>query len=174
MEFFKPDLNIKFGKLFVPFATASLLVTFFLGVLIIYKIFITKDFNWGTDFSGGTELQVKFKDKVHVDQVRAILQKNGLGEASVIQFGEEGQNEILIRYKGETVEGNKVSQQVIGALQKEIGQEKVELRRVDEVGPKVGKELKYHAILSLILGNLGIVVYIWFRFTPRFAPGALL
>jgi len=67
-----------------------------------------------------------------------------------------------------------LSDRVSQALEAEFGQENVEVRRVEFVGPQVGKQLRNRGIMAVLLAMVGIVVYVLFRFDVRFAPGALL
>lgn len=174
VEFFKPTFRIDFNKFWKMGIAISVIACLFAASTIIYRLYISKDFNWGTDFSGGTELQVQFKTDTDVGIVRSHLAKGGFPNAQVVNFGDVADHEVLIRIAEVSEKGNNLAQDIVGVLTKEFGEGSLSLRRVDEVGPKVGRELKINAFLSLILASFGILVYVWFRFTPEFAPGGVI
>ncbi|RYZ66415.1 MAG: protein translocase subunit SecF, partial [Proteobacteria bacterium] len=75
------------------FGGISLILTIFsIGYLLIHGV------TWGIDFKGGTEMQVKFAEATHIDQVRKTTENLGLGEVGVQSFGD--QNEYIIRFQG--------------------------------------------------------------------------
>jgi preprotein translocase subunit SecF len=123
--------------------------------------------NWGVDFTGGTLLTLRFRDRsVSTGQVRAALQPLGLGEA-VIQKVQETQD-ISVRTRHlEPEERRKVEQ----ALRDRVGP--FEVLSVDDVGPKIGRELRNIAILGVAVGLALQVVYVSLRFrSVRFALAA--
>ncbi len=123
--------------------------------------------NWGVDFTGGTLLTLRFRDRsVSTGQVRAALQPLGLGEA-VIQKVQETQD-ISVRTRHlEPEERRKVEQ----ALRDRVGP--FEILSVDDVGPKIGRELRNIAILGVAVGLALQVVYVSLRFrSVRFALAA--
>jgi len=123
--------------------------------------------NWGVDFTGGTLLTLRFRDRsVSTGQVRAALQPLGLGEA-VIQKVQETQD-ISVRTRHlEPEERRKVEQ----ALRDRVGP--FEVLSVEDVGPKIGRELRNIAILGVVVGLALQVVYVSLRFrSVRFALAA--
>jgi preprotein translocase subunit SecF len=132
-----------------------------------------EQFNWGIDFAGGTELQIKFQETVAISEVREVIGQAGYEKTTVNRFGGEAENEILVRLTQSSEEGHSISSKLMEALTQKYG-DKVSLLRVDEVGPKVGRELKWSGAISMLLALLGIMLYVWFRFTPQFAPGAII
>ena len=130
--------------------------------------------NRGLDFTGGTLIEVGFSESVDPTTVRNILSDAGYTDAVVQNFGSE--TDILIRVPPNTVAAGTGSQtrlgdQISAALGAEIG--KVELRRSEFVGPAVGEELTEDAGLALLAALGMIMVYIMFRFTGKFALGAV-
>jgi preprotein translocase SecF subunit len=91
----------------------------------------------------------------------------------VVRYGPEGTREFLIRFRGE-IDANdeKRTERLEQALETAIGP--LDVQRVEYVGPKVGAELRRAGILSLALAFALILVYVGFRFSPRFAPGAVV
>ena len=130
--------------------------------------------NRGLDFTGGTLIEVGFGESVEPTTVRNILSDAGYTNAVVQKFGSE--TDILIRVPPNSVSAGKGSQTILGdqisaALGARIG--KVELRRSEFVGPAVGEELTEDAGLALLAALGMIMVYIMFRFTGKFALGAV-
>jgi len=143
-----------------------------LTVLIIsIGLILTKGFNYGIDFAGGTLVQVQYEGKAPIKKIRDAISKDKHYEsASVTFFGSD--KEVIVRTKtssqalGEDV-GDKMR-----ALLKDTG--KFEIRRVDMVGAKVGSELREKGLMSLFLAILGILVYVSFRFEWRFAVASVM
>jgi len=139
-------------------------------VLSLFSIF-TKGFNWGIDFKGGIEIEVRFQKAVDIADVRKYISKE-FKEASITTFGSP--KEILIRLNVDKVSSD--VQKDIGTeikkLLKPIGW--VEIRRVDIVGAKVGNELKEKGLNALIFSIIGILIYVAFRFEWRFALASVL
>jgi preprotein translocase subunit SecF len=129
---------------------------------------LTRGFNFGIDFTGGTVVQVKFSEPRAIDEVRRTMDELGAKEASVVAMDQTGiEYMITARAIQDTKEKN-LPQQIVD----KIGADKVTISQADVVGPKVGSELKASAIRSLIYTVILIMVYIWFRFDFKFAPGA--
>ena len=130
--------------------------------------------NRGLDFTGGTLIEVGFGESVEPTTVRNILSDAGYTNAVVQKFGSE--TDILIRVPPNSFASGTGSQTILGdqisaALGARIG--KVELRRSEFVGPAVGEELTEDAGLALLAALGMIMVYIMFRFTGKFALGAV-
>ena len=130
--------------------------------------------NRGLDFTGGTLIEVGFSESVDPTTVRNILSDAGYTNAVVQKFGSE--TDILIRVPPNTVAAGtdgqtRLGDQISAALGAQIG--KVELRRSEFVGPAVGEELTEDAGLALLAALGMIMVYIMFRFTGKFALGAV-
>ena len=174
MEVIKSDTQIPFDKLWVPALTVSGILVLLSLMILVYQMLIKNDFNWGTDFAGGTEVQIKFDKNVDLGLVRKTLAQAGFPKADVVQYGDVEEHELLIRVLETSEKDKSISNQMVEALKAEFGKSSLELRRVDEVGPKVGHELKTSGFISMFMAMLLILIYIWFRFTPRFAPGAII
>ncbi len=162
-------------KYFIAFSIIS-------GILTIGGIFF-HGFNYGIDFTGGSVLQVKFTQPKHPDEVRRIVSELGDPEASVVALGQD-QSEYLItsrpteKAKTEATSPgaakNKGAPTLNSLLVQKMGKDQVTILKADDVGPKVGAELKSSALRSLIYSVLLITIYIWLRFDFRFAPGATI
>ena len=137
----------------------------------------------GIDFAGGTEVQLEFAQGVPASDgaIRDVLTEAlEIAEPSVIRYGEPESNEFLIKFKGDINSVSEVGGQEgvdlitkLGlALEGAIGS--VAIERVEFVGPRVGAELRVDGLKSLFYASLAILIYIAFRFNPRFAPGAIV
>ena len=144
---------------------------FFVGSIVALAL---QGVNRGLDFTGGTLIEVGFGESVQPTTVRNILSDAGYTNAVVQNFGSE--TDVLIRVPPNSFASGTGSQTILGdqisaALGAQIG--KVELRRSEFVGPAVGEELTEDAGLALLAALGMIMVYIMFRFTGKFALGAV-
>ena len=165
MQFFKETKIpfVKFSK------TAIIFSSIFLAISVI-SVFIIRGLNYGIDFTGGTLVQVQFEKPITTNEIRDAL-SNVMLENSVIQKTRSG-NEFLIRSAQEN-ENEDISARIFQGLES-ITDNQFEIRRSDLVGPKIGKELRTAAVLSLISALFVIGVYITIRFQFRFAIGAVI
>ena len=120
--------------------------------------------NYGIDFTGGALVQVRYDKPASVDLVRKGLDEIKLGTAVIQQFGDA--QEYLIRLPQGGEKPDQLSKEVQGALEKAAGA-KVEIRRVEFVGPQVGRDLQFQALYAVLAGMAGILVYVAFRFHYR-------
>jgi len=168
--------NFNFVGNFKVFGGISL-VAFLIACAIIVK----NGFNYGIDFAGGTEMQVKFsQDTVSAGDLRKLVDEMGFKNSQVQRFGED--TEFLIRF--ETPEGASESETnaklastisiMTEALNTRFQAAGPEVRRVDSVGPQVGSQLKRNSILAGIYSLLIILIYIAMRFDFKYAPGAVI
>lgn len=166
MEFFKIKKDIPFmsyGKV----TTSISLVTFLLSVFFLF----TKGLNFGVDFTGGTVMEVHYAQPADVNKVREQLAGIGLKEALVQNFGSSQDVLVQVPLKQNTM-GAKLSEHVLETLRQQDAS--VELRRVEFVGPQVGKDLVENGAMALLLVSLGIVGYLWMRFEWKFGLAAII
>ncbi len=166
MEFFKIKKDIPFmsyGKV----TTSISLVTFLLAVFFL----ATKGLNFGVDFTGGTVMEVHYSQSADLDKVRGQLGTIGLHDALVQNFGSSKDVLIQVPLKQNKL-GAKLSEQVLESLKAQDAT--VELRRVEFVGPQVGKDLVENGAMALLLVSLGIVGYLWLRFEWKFGVAAII
>jgi len=151
-----------------------------LGMIISLVLIFTKGFNYGIDFAGGTEVQVKFAQAVNSDDLVKLAGDVGFKNVSVQSFGDT--HEYLIRteaLQGETEkEANNQLHGMIVKLESEL-KSKFQLpadgmRRVDTVGPQIGNELKRNGLLAAFYSFLVILIYVAMRFDYKYAPGAVI
>ncbi|MCP4035343.1 MAG: protein translocase subunit SecF [bacterium] len=174
-EIVKPGTHIDFiGKRRI---CAVLSVGLILASLVAAKV---NGVRMGIDFAGGTEVQVQFDPAVEASEgpIREIVGAiEGIDDPSVVRFGSEAENEFLVKFKGSLKSGDasvgddKV-ENLAAALGSGIGAMKVQ--RVDFVGPRVGAELRDNGLKALFWASVVVLIYIAFRFSSRFAPGAIL
>jgi preprotein translocase subunit SecF len=167
MEFFKLT-HIDFMRYQWP----ALMLSTVINVIGIGS-FIFQGLNFGLDFTGGTVIEVGYKQPVQLTDVRSALKQAGFGDATVQHFGSS--RDVLIRLapKGAKESTAEVSDRVFRALSaKAEGQ--VELRRAEFVGPQVGQELAESGGLAVLYSLIGILIYVWLRFEWRFSVGAII
>ncbi|MEQ1532536.1 MAG: protein translocase subunit SecF [Sideroxydans sp.] len=166
MEFFKIKKDIPFmsyGKV----TTSISLITFLLAVFFL----ATRGLNFGVDFTGGTVMEVHYSQSADLEKVRGKLSEIGLHDSVVQNFGSSKDVLIQVPLKQNTV-GAKLSDNVLEALR--VQDASVELRRVEFVGPQVGKDLVENGAMALLLVSLGIVGYLWIRFEWKFGLAAII
>ena len=140
-------------------------------LLVSLGLILTKGFNLGVDFAGGTLIQVKYEEKAPIENIRDALNIDKTYEgASVTFFGSD--EEVVIRTKvASSVLGEDVGKK-ISVLLKDTGN--LEVRRVDMIGAKVGSELRTKGLTAMIIAIIGILLYVSFRFEWRFAIASVL
>jgi len=170
MELIKPDSNINFvGNIKGALTFSLILIAISLGSLIIKG-----GPRYGIDFEGGTLIQIKFSTKVDISELRVALSNLAIEGLSVQEFGEKEAHEYLITMKKTTGELEGLSDKIKVTLEKRYGAESLDVRRVEMVGPKVGKDLRKKGMLAVIFSLLGMLIYIWWRFELRFGVGAII
>ncbi len=158
MELIPHNTHIDFigkKKITLWISTVAILVS--LG-----SIFLHGGLRYGVDFAGGLVIEVKFSKAVDISEVRNAVDAAGLRDAVVQKFG--GENEFLIRVEKTTGDLEALSKSIQISLQERFKDKPLEIRRVELVGPKVGKDLKTKAMWAVGLAFLGILIYVGFRF----------
>ncbi len=140
----------------------------FSAMLVVLSIFTltTNGLKLGIDFTGGTLIEVGYKQGVDLSEVRATMAEAGFNRANVQYFGST--NEILIRLEPQSISSAKLSTKIIQLLGSDV-----DIRRVEFVGPKVGEELTNDGGLAMLYALIGILIYVAFRFEYRFALGSI-
>ena len=166
MEVFKYEKPLDLMSKSKRFGIASIVV-----LVIAIGLIMTKGFNYGIDFAGGTLVQVQYEGKAPITEIREAIAKDKHYEsATVTFFGSE--EEVVIRTKTSSQAlGEDVSDTVHELL---VDTGKFEIRRVDMVGAKVGSELREKGLMSLLLAIIGILIYVSFRFEWRFAVASVM
>jgi preprotein translocase subunit SecF len=166
MEFFRIKHDIPFmswGK----YTTAISLLTFIVAVFFLF----TKGLNLGVDFTGGTVMEIGYTQPADINGIRDTLVKLGMSDVSVQNFGTS--REVMIRLPAKPdISSAKLSETVITALRQD--DKTAEIRRVEFVGPQVGKELVENGALALLIVSLGIVAYLAVRFEWKFGVSGIV
>ena len=165
MEFFKIRRVIPFMRHALIFNIISLL-TFFAAVFFLAH----KGLHFSVEFTGGTLVEVNYKDTANTDAIREAIEKAGI-KGEVQNFGSS--RDVLIRMpveKGQSTAD--LSQKVSALLQAQ--DPGAQVRRVEFVGPQVGEELAEYGALALLVTAVGIVLYLWLRFEWRFGLSAII
>jgi preprotein translocase subunit SecF len=142
------------------------------AILVIIAIIslLTRGLNFGIDFTGGTLLEVGYKDNVELIGIRTVLKENHYADAVVQHFGTP--KDVLIRLGvRENVTNDKLSNEILTLLRTQ--NDNVTMRRVEFVGPQVGQELIEDGGLAMLYTLIGILIYVAIRFEKRFALGAV-
>ena len=140
-------------------------------VLLSLGLILTKGFNYGIDFAGGTLVQVQYEGKAPIKKIREAISKDKHYEsATVTFFGSD--KEVVIRTKTSSQALGEDVSDTVHELLADTG--KFEIRRVDMVGAKVGSELREKGLMSLLLAIIGILIYVSFRFEWRFAVASVM
>ncbi len=124
------------------------------------------------DFTGGTLAQVRFERAPSVAQIRTALAKVGLGDAVIQRFGDP--NEYLVRVGLTSTSPEEVGRRLQSALAADQGLGKFEIRRVEFVGPQVGRDLQLQAVYAVLAGLVGIMLYIAMRFDLKGGVAAVV
>lgn len=172
MDLIKPGTHINFvGKMRKAVIISAVLIIISIGSLILHK-----GPNWGVEFTGGSEIQIKLTQDLSTEQIKSTLGKAGYPPDEVQRIGLQGDNEYLIRFSTDLVKYEqiqsfqKILDDIIGSNAEFKGGS---ILRVDYIGPKVGAELIEKAIISILLGCVGILIYVMLRFEFAFALGAV-
>jgi preprotein translocase subunit SecF len=172
MEFFKIRRTIPFMRHAKVFNIISL-VTF----LIAVGLLATRGLHFSIEFLGGTVMEVSYDHPAEPERIRTTLNKIGLTDISVQNFGTS--RDVLIRLPLRSVEGQsqnvqmqEQSDKVIAALKAD--DKTAQLKRSEFVGGQVGKELATDGALALLMVCAGIMIYLAFRFEWRFAVATII
>lgn len=162
---FKPEIN------FLSKRKITLLFSSFLVIVSIISL-ATNGLSLSIDFSGGTLIEIGYKQAADISTLRKALSQAGFNKATVQNFGTT--KEVLIRIKPKDMASNsKLSNQVLNAINKNSTTQ-AEIRRVEFVGPQVGDELTEDGGLSLLYSMFGMLFYIAWRFEHKFSLGSVV
>lgn len=169
MELIPPNTRIDFiGKKKYTMWISAVAILLCLG-----SIFVHGGLKYGVDFAGGLLIQPKFSKAVNISEVREALETMGLKDAMVQNFG--GESEFLIRVEKASGDLGEMSNKIQTSLVERFKDKALEIRRVEVVGPKVGKDLKEKALWAVGLSLLAILIYVAWRFkTVAYGLGGLV
>ncbi|MEW6671071.1 MAG: protein translocase subunit SecF [Thermodesulfobacteriota bacterium] len=159
MQFIKSDINIDFvGKRTIAYGLSLTLI-----LISIVSLVLHGGPKFGIDFAGGTVIQVKFQSPVQIKDIKSGLDNIGIGTPSVQSFGVKQDNEYLVRTDLSVATDEAFSNKVQKVLTDATGTA-AEIRRVEMVGPQVGKDLRQKALFAIFYALLFIAIYISGRF----------
>jgi preprotein translocase subunit SecF len=166
MEFFKIRKDIPFMRHALVFNVISL-ITFLLAVFFL----ATKGLHYSVEFTGGTVIELAYDHAAEIQKIRSAMEQAGYVDTSVQNFGSS--RDVLIRMPLKQGQSSaELSKKVMDTLSAE--DKSVQLRRVEFVGPQVGRELAENGALALVVVCLGIMAYLALRFEWRFAVAAIV
>ena len=166
MEFFRIKKDIPFMRHALTFNVISL-ITFLLAVFFLFH----RGLHLSVEFTGGTLIEVNYVQTADLEKIRNGLSKAGYTDMAVQNFGSS--HDVMIRLPLKSEQNSaRIGESVMAALDAESPG--ATLRRVEFVGPQVGKELAENGSLALLLVIVGIVIYLALRFEWRFAVSAII
>jgi preprotein translocase subunit SecF len=195
IELIRPGTQIDFiGHRRIAYAVSGTLLL--AGILAV----AIQGMRFGIDFAGGTEVAVRFESSgADEAKIRSLAEACGILDPTVVRYGETASSEFLIRFnrvgepgaecpqpaEAETGEGAEPVREIAAtpgttavvdrlthSMQERIGA--LQVLSVEYVGPQVGDDLRRDGLISLGYATLGILIYIAFRFSSRFGPGAVV
>ncbi|NOZ53547.1 MAG: protein translocase subunit SecF [Gammaproteobacteria bacterium] len=166
MQLFNKTPNFDFmSKRTMALSISVLLIIVSIGSLA------TRGLNFGLDFSGGTLLELGYQQPVDLTEIRSALKEGGFPDAIAQHFGTS--QDILVRIAPAEGQNNAdLSTKIMRTLEN-ASQDKIDLRRVEFVGPQVGEELTEDGGLAVLYALICIFIYVIFRFEWRFAAGSV-
>ncbi|MBL8414095.1 MAG: protein translocase subunit SecF [Propionivibrio sp.] len=166
MEFFRIKKDIPFMRHALVFNVISLL-TFLLAVFFLFS----RGLHLSVEFTGGTLIEVNYTQAANLEQIREGLGRAGYTDIAVQNFGSS--QDVMIRLPLRSEQNTaRIGESVMTALNAEAPG--ATLRRVEFVGPQVGKELAENGAMALLLVVVGIVLYLAMRFEWRFSVSAII
>ena len=158
--------NIQFNKYYKLFTLISSGMAIISILLLIFK-----GLNFGIDFKGGTLIELRAIDKqINISSLRSSFSKMNLGDVAIKNFGED--YDFLIKFEKKGPEKDLI-QNIKKNLNASIGSG-YEIRRVENVGPKVSAELLKGGLIAIAVSLGAMLFYIWIRFEWQFSIGAIL
>lgn len=156
IELFKNARYDFIGKRRWAYVSSTVITIMALASLVVHGL------RYDIDFTGGTLVQVRFAEPTRIEPVRAALNTIGLGDSVIQEFGDS--REYIIRTQDQAHSAQELTARLDAALSADPFLGQVEIRRVDFVGPQVGRDLQMQAMYVVGAGIVGILAYIAFRF----------
>lgn len=161
----------------IGFMAKRSIATIFSALLLLASIgsLAINGLKFGLDFTGGTQIEVGYEQPADVTAIRATLEQAGFPDPVVVHFGKP--TDVLIRMQQEDSSDAtgkadaKLGDKVIATLR--AGGEKVDLRRVEFVGPQVGEELRDDGGIGMLFALAVVMIYVAMRFQIKFSVGAV-
>ncbi|MFN9203223.1 MAG: protein translocase subunit SecF [Gemmatimonas sp.] len=155
---------------------AGLTIAFIVAGLVTFGI--TGGVNYIIEFTGGTLMQVQFKQAPDVAVIRSTLDKAGISGTEIQQYGAATEYTIRARdekqVEAQAAGAEGISKEIGAALEQQFGAGNVTIVRTEAVGPKVGGELRSGAFTAMVLASLFTLIYLAIRFDWRFGAAAVI
>jgi preprotein translocase subunit SecF len=166
LRFFPEKTHFNFmGKRWIGF-TVSLLLT-----LLSAGLFFSEGLNLGIDFTGGILMEVRTEKPADLAALRTLLSGQDFGEVSLQNIGDE--RDVMVRIQSKNENQSAVVAHVKELLAQHV-EGQVDYRKIDYVGPTVGRELIVAGWMSVLMSFAVIMLYVWFRFEWQYGLGAIL
>tara|TARA_B100001146_G_scaffold224198_1_gene241274 strand:+ start:1249 stop:2145 length:897 start_codon:yes stop_codon:yes gene_type:complete len=158
----------------IDFTSKTRVAVLFSSVLIVFgliSLLINNGPNLSIDFTGGTVIRMEFNSNIKIDEIRSLLSTTSLNNAEITQIFEIGNPNKEFRIKTNISED-------IGKLNKKLLELlknfNPEIRKIENVGPKLGGEIQLQATYAICLALIMLMIYIGFRFDRFYAFGSVL
>ena len=164
---FKISKEIKFSHFYKKMNILSLILIFLSLFIILFK-----GLNLGVDFKGGTLIEIRTDNSnIKISEIRQSFLKMNLGDVTVKKFGKA--NDYLVKIEMTESNNENFIKSINEKLSSDLGSN-INFRRVENVGPKVSKELLKAGLLAITLSLMAMLFYIWIRFEWQFSLGAII
>jgi len=159
--------KIKFTNFYRRFNILSIILVTLSLITILFQ-----GLNLGVDFKGGTLIELRAENsQISISEIRQSFLKMNLGEVSVQKFGNE--NDYLVKIQQTNSQDTNFIKKINQQISKDLGSD-INFRRVENVGPKISKELIRSAGIAIVLSMLAMLIYIWFRFEWQFSMASII
>ena len=158
--------EIYFNRFYKSFNIFSIIL-----ILISIAFLITKGLNFGVDFKGGALIEIRSADKnISISNIRDVFNKMNLKGVSVKSFGNE--TDFIVKFQSDNLNNKTFIKEIKDSVSKSFGNS-IDFRRVENVGPKVSKELLRSGVIAISVALILMLIYIWIRFEWQFSLGAI-
>ncbi|MBI2605956.1 MAG: protein translocase subunit SecF [Deltaproteobacteria bacterium] len=175
LEIIPKNTNIDFvGKRHFWFAISAI------AVAASITLFLTKGLNYGIDFTGGAEVQLRFKKQFTIGELRKTVEDAGFKNVSIQELSDSAAaaeargGTFRVKFRGDEAELQKIATKFETTLTAKMPAADFEMLGVDVVGPQAGSQLRKSGFLSMFYALLCILIYVAIRFDYRYSPGAVL
>lgn len=140
--------------------------------LLAFGMLFTKGLNLGIDFTGGILMEIHTEKPIDLGHLRETLDQQNFGEISLQNIGSP--NDVMIRIQVSEKDDQAVVTAHVKDVLTQVTDQKIDYRKIDYVGPTVGKELVQAGLFAVLLSFAAIMCYVWFRFEWQYGVGAVL
>lgn len=168
LQIFKDTKYNIVGRRNIAFIISAILI-----IITIISLVVLGGLKYGVDFTGGTLLEIRFQTPITTEMLRSAFRNLSVGNVSIQQFGEG--YDFIVRFEAQmSGAAEDVSAKITQLLQSQIPNNPAEIVRVEMVGPRIGKELQRNALIAVLIGLVGILIYVSIRFDFRFGTAAVI